>query len=334
VKEYEFLQELQQTGIIGRTFKVMQVRLKRIVTLTLLPPHFIRNNPYIQERFQQHVRNLGKLNQPNIPLLLDFEAKENYLYYTTEYLEGETLSTLLASNQKLSLERSLEIALGVARGLAHAHSNRLLHQNLTPDSIFLHDNRILINGVGLANVLGDIRENYTGLVDNLPYLAPEQILHDKVDERTDIYALGVILYEMVTGINPFSGKGPNPSKTSTGHHSSVEKNIDSIVESILNDTPKAITTYNSGIPASIEAIIYNCLEKESEQRPRTCQEIADKLEDVLYREKVIKFQEEGNVYSSPLLYKIITWYQTPWIIWCLLMFITLILSIMILSLPR
>lgn len=298
LKDYNFLQELKCSSSIGRTFKVNQINLSRTVTLTLLPPRIIRDYPNIKERFYKQAQNLSKLSHENLSLILDFTARDNFVFYTTEYFEGETLATLLEREKKLSLEKALEIGLGIARGLAHAHQHNVLHLDVTPSNVFLHQDRIILTGIGIASLFGDIKNNYTGLFENIFYLSPEQIQHQTIRRQADIHALGVLMYEMLTGLKPFTGN-----------------NFDQIADSIVNDTPKAITSYNSDIPAEIEEIIYNCLEKEPEQRPQNCMEIADKFENILYKQKVISLMDSEDIYTSPLFYKIVRLWDSPLFIW-------------------
>ena len=232
--------------------------------------------------------------------MLDFEAKESYLYFTTECIDGETLSSMLAGGKKLSLEATLEIGIGIARGLAHAHdrSRNVVHQDINPDNVYFRDRRVILRGFGVAAILSEVQDRLSGLVGKTEYLSPEQVTQQSVDFRSDIYSFGVILYEALTGTPPFTGDNP-----------------EEIALAIENDAPAAITNFTPEVPAEVEDFIYQCLEKEKDQRPQNCEEIASKLEDLLLRCKILQLKNSPHVYTSPSIYYPIQLLDNPIFAW-------------------
>lgn len=305
---YEILKEIEQPGVAGVLLKARQLGLDRNVTLHLLPPNIIRINPQLKNLFRQHARALSKLNHEHISIILDFEAKESYLYFTTEYLDGETLAELLQKQKKLSLDRSLEIVIGIARALHHAHAQEVLHLDVTPSNVMLYGRRVILTGFGVASILGEVPDQLAGLVGKLEYLSPEQIQKQKTTTATDIYSLGVMLYELLAGQTPF-----------------VSQNPEELSDIILNDPPPAVTNFNPEVPAEVEDFIYQCLEKSPKDRPTNCEEIAIKLEDILLRQRVIQLRNSPQVHTSKIWFWIVEMISTPLFAWCFFPFLSIIL---------
>ncbi len=301
---YEIIQEIKQSGTIGLVLKAKQLGLARIVTLNLLPPNIIQTNPELKSSFRQQVRALARLNHENISTILDFEAKDpkeskdsSYLYFTTEYLEGsETLSNILLNQGKLPIERSLEIAIAVASGLAHAHKQQVLHLDVTPSNITIYGRRIILGGFGMATVLADMQDNFS--LGKAEYLSPEQILKNPATQSTDIYAIGILLYELLAGTPPFTSKNP-----------------EELGDIIVNESPRSVTYYNSDIPAKIEDLIYQCLEKDPKDRPSSCEEVAKRLKDILIRIRLANLKNSSDIYVSPVGYWIVEIVQHPLFAW-------------------
>lgn len=311
---YEIFEEISQSGnTTGLCFKVRQIGLERIVTLNLLPPSIVRSNAQITQRFQQQASALAQLSHDNIAIMLDFEATSSYFYLTTEYVEGEPLSSLLARKKKLSIIQGLEIGIAVARGLSYAHSQKVFHQALSPRNVMITGRRVIIAGFGVAAVLSEVQDQFSGLISRLEYMSPEQITRQKVDYRSDIYSLGILLYEIFAGRTPFIGD-----------------TLEKIAEAHLHDAVEAITAYNTDVPAEVEHTIYQCLEKEPEQRPQNCDEIANRLEQVMIRKKILELKKLPGIYTSSLAHHSIQFLENPVLVWCIFPTISLFILLCLL----
>ena len=317
ITHYEILEKTSSMDGPGYCFKVRQSGLDRIVSLNLLPPTIIRTNPQIKQRFRQHARSLAKLNHENIAVMLDFEAQESYLYFTTEYLEGSSLAMLLAREKIIPLEKTLEIGIAIAKGLAHAHSRQVIHQDITPSNVMVCDRRVILKGFGMAAILYELKDSFSGLVGRLEYFSPEQVGKRNIDFRTDMFSFGVILYEMLAGRPPFSAENP-----------------EDLLKMIENDPPPAITSYNPDIPGEVEHLIYQCMEKEPDQRPQKFEEIANKLEDILMRQKVLSLRHSPQVYTSGILYFFIQLFDNPVFVLTFFPLLSLIFLFVLASLVR
>ncbi len=312
---YEIIQRIEQGGA-GHHFKVRQVGLDRIVNLYLLPPNIIRANPHLKKKFRLQAKALAKLNHENIAIMLDFEAKESCLFLTTEYVEGETLADISLSNPPASrgkkknvpLDRALEIGRGIAQGLAHAHSQGTIHQDINPDNIMICGPRVILGGFGVAAVFLDSKDKFSGLIGKTEYISPEQITRKEVDYRSDIYSLGVILYELLSGQAPFYGDNP-----------------EEIMEAHLNDSPPALTSFNPDIPAELEKLVYQCLEKEKENRPQDMELLASTLDSILLKEKALNLKKTQDIYTSPLKYYIVKVLNTSFFSWLFLPILSVLL---------
>lgn len=295
---YEILEEISQAGSVGLCFKGNQVGLDRIVTLNLLPPSIARSTPQFTQRFREQARSLAKLSHENIATLLDFESTASFLYLTTEYVEGEPLSSVLAREKSLPLIRAMEIGIAVARALAHAHSKEVLHQDVNSRNVIISGRRVILSGFGVVAVLSEVQEQFSGLISRTEYLSPEQLSKHKVTASSDIYSLGVLLYELCAGCAPFLGETP-----------------DEIANCHLYDTPEAVTAYNPDVPAEVESIIYQCLEKEPKHRPQSCEDIAKQLEKVLIRNKIFILQESPHIYTLPVVHHCMLILEKPLLVW-------------------
>lgn len=309
---YEILEQISQPGNVGLCFKVRQLGLDRIVTLNLLPPSIIRSNPQLSQMFREQAKAMAQLMHENIAIMLDFESTTSYLYFTTEYVEGETLSACFSRKKKLPEMRALEIGIAVARALAYAHSKNVLHQDINPRNVLMSGRRVVLGGFGVGSVLAEVQDKFSGLISKIEYLSPEQLSKQKIDARSDIYALGILLYELFAGRPPF-----------------VKSTPEELIAEHLHDTPEAITAYNTNVPAGMEHIIYQCLEKDPNQRPKSCQDIADRLEQILFTQKVLALPQEPCIYTSLLQHYWLQLMEKPLLVWLLLPLLSVLLCLAI-----
>ena len=261
---YEIVSRLGAGGM-GEVYRARDPRLGRDVAVKILPSSF-SSDPDRLRRFEQEAKAAGLLNHPNITAIYDVGTHEGCPYIVSELLEGETLRARLSAGA-MSSRRATELGLQAARGLAAAHDKGIIHRDLKPENIFVtKDGRVKILDFGLAKL---IRPEPTGSAATEPgvvlgtfgYMSPEQVRGRPADARSDVFAIGAILYEMLAGQRAFHGN----SAAST-------------MSAILMREPPELSTTNRRIHPGLERILRHCLEKNPEERFHSAHDLAFDLE--------------------------------------------------------
>jgi serine/threonine-protein kinase len=272
---YEVLAPLGAGGM-GEVYRALDTRLDREVAVKVLPER-LAEDPSALSRFEREAKALAALSHPNVLTILDFGREGGVAYAVTELLEGETLRTRLL-RARMSWREAAELALEIADGLSAAHSRGIVHRDLKPENVFVTASgrpKILDFGLArrerLADPTGDkdqptrTQETEPGaLMGTVGYMSPEQVSGLPADARSDIFSLGCMLSEMVTGTRPFAGR--------TGAET---------LASILRDDPAEPTSGGRAVPADLAALIRHCLEKRPEQRFQTARDLTFALKGVL-----------------------------------------------------
>jgi eukaryotic-like serine/threonine-protein kinase len=260
-------------GGMGEVYRARDTRLDRDVALKILPEHLARD-PELVSRFEREARSVAALNHPNIVVLHSIEAHDGARFLTMELVEGETLSRQLPEHG-LSVPRVIEIGTALADALAAAHGKGVVHRDLKPGNIMVTgDGRVKVLDFGLAKLAaaessGDSTQAVTQTtplskagttMGTVPYMAPEQIRGQPVDARTDLFALGIVLYELATGTRPFQGA-----------------TFADVTSAILRDTPPPLTRVRAGLPGGLDRIVSRCLEKDPAARFQTALELSSEL---------------------------------------------------------
>src|SRR5215813_6705446 len=264
---YRLIEVLGRGGM-GTVYLAYDTRLGRRAALKLLPSRLV-NDPERAHRFQREARLVSALNHPNIITIYDFGQENERYYIVSEFVEGCTLRNFVGSPD-VSLNQILDLVAQVASALEAAHAAGIVHRDIKPENIMLRpDGYAKVLDFGLAKLTepesgGDeARTDISGLssdfetragmvLGTVNYMSPEQARGQKVDGRSDLFSLGVVLYELVTGHRPFGGK--------TWHHTIV---------AITDAEPPPITSDMQGAPAALQEIIYRVLSKDREQRYQT-----------------------------------------------------------------
>ena len=217
------------------------------------------------ERFLSEIKTTAKLQHPHILPLLDSGDADGLLYYVMPLVEGETLRARLERERQLAIDASLRIATEVAGALDYAHRHGVIHRDIKPENILLHDGRAVVADFGIAlavSAASGSRMTQTGLSLGTPqYMSPEQAMGEKqIDARADIYALGAVLYEMLTGEPPFSGA-----------------TVQAIVAKVLTEKPMSPTAVRDTIPVHVEATLFKALAKLPADRFASAAEFATAL---------------------------------------------------------
>jgi len=249
--------ELLGSGGMGVVYKAEDTRLSRVVALKFLPAELTRD-PEAKERFMQEARTASSLDHPNLCTILEVgETPAGRLYLAMPCYDGETLRRRIARGP-LSVEEAADIAEQIARGLAKAHRNGIVHRDVKPANLIVTgDGVVKVLDFGLAKLAGAAAMTRTGSSMGTPaYMSPEQARGDAVDQRTDVWSLGVVLYEMLAGSRPFRGD----------HEQAV-------VYSILNESPRPVGELRSEVPPRLGGIVGRLLAKDPAERYPTADEV-------------------------------------------------------------
>jgi len=256
---YRLIEELGRGGM-GVVYKAEDTKLKRTVALKFLPPELTHISE-VKDRFMQEARAAAALDHPNICTVYEFDEAEEKAFISMAYIEGQSLKTKVDSGP-LKLDEALRVAVQVAEGLEEAHRKGIVHRDIKPANIMLTaKGQAKIMDFGVARMSGGALVTQDGTtMGTIAYMSPEQARGDKVDERTDIWSLGVVLYEMFSGQLPFKGAHDQ-----------------AIVYSILNEHPHPVTDLRPEIPPALGQVVDKALEKNSDKR---YQRIEDLLADL------------------------------------------------------
>jgi Tol biopolymer transport system component/serine/threonine protein kinase len=285
IGQYEIMEQLGRGGM-GEVYLAHDTRLGRKIALKLLPTHLSRDKDRLR-RFEQEARAASALNHPNILTIYEIGQISNRHFIATEYVEGDTLRQRLTSGQR-QISEALDVTMQMASALAAAHETGIIHRDIKPENIILRsDGYVKVLDFGLAKLIKQqssapekptlpFTKTDTGLViGTTSYMSPEQARGLAVDTRTDIWSLGVVLQEMITGQSPFAGP-------TTG---------DTIVN-ILEHEPPPLSEHTADAPAELQRIIRKTLRKDPEARYQTSKEL-------LFDLKNLKHELEHATTSMP-----------------------------------
>lgn len=260
ISHYRIVEKLGGGGM-GEVYKAEDTKLKRPVALKFLKQEYTEDDDS-RRRFIREARSASALDHNNICTIHQIEETEDGQYFIVMALcEGQTLKEKIARGP-LPLDETLEIAVQVAEGLRTAHEKGIFHRDIKPANIIISERgEVKIVDFGLAKLAGSLKITSTGTtMGTLAYMPPEQFSGEEVDHRADIWSLGIILHEMITGKLPFKGD-----------------HMASMVNSILHSEPSPISRARSGVPADLEGIIHKCLEKDPSARYRTTEDLLSEL---------------------------------------------------------
>jgi Tol biopolymer transport system component len=268
---YEMIARLGQGGM-GEVYKATDTRLSRVVAIKILHPEF-SNLEQFQQRFEREAQTIASLNHPHVCTLYDVGKEDNVHFLVMEFLEGETLAARLERGA-LPLDEALAVAIQISDALDKAHSLGVTHRDLKPANIMLTASGAKLMDFGLAKrqspqISGSVSMAATAapnltqhgaLIGTVAYMAPEQIEGEEADPRTDIFALGVVLYEMITGTKAFAGKSQA-----------------GLMASILHDQPPPLTTVQVLTPPALQRVVEICLAKNPRDRWQTTHDLTLQL---------------------------------------------------------
>jgi eukaryotic-like serine/threonine-protein kinase len=298
VSHYRVLDVLGGGGM-GIVYRAEDLKLGRAVALKFLSEE-IGSDVRARQRFEQEARTASALNHPNICTIYEIEEHEGHPFIALELLEGQTLCQRLdvSAEKRLGLTELMNLAVQVCRGLQAAHDKGIVHRDIKPANLFLtNGGTVKILDFGLAKLMlqdassppalappaedrPQVTANQTSPTTRKTgmgtsgYMSPEQIRHEKLDSRTDLFSLGVTLYEAATGYRPFSGETE-----------------DRVREAILSDSPASARSLNPAIPSSLDVIMAKTLEKDPSLRPQSAKEIERTIEKIQGRPRLRRKRE-------------------------------------------
>jgi adenylate cyclase len=260
-------------GGMGEVFRATDTRLGRAVALKVLPSDMARDAERLA-RFQREARVIAALNHPHIVTIYAVDEVDGIHFLTMELIEGQSLAQLIPA-PGLAVDRTLAIGMELADALAAAHDKGIVHRDLKPANVMVTaDGRVKVLDFGLAKELRPTEpadasltvggRTEIGVVMGTPaYMSPEQVAGRPMDHRTDIFSLGILLYQMASGQRPFEGG------------TSME-----LASAILRDVPRPLTEIRSDVPADLGRLIRRCLEKDVQRRVQTARDVGNELRDI------------------------------------------------------
>jgi serine/threonine-protein kinase len=252
-------------GAMGVVFKATDSVLQRTVAVKTVNMAMEKDHADKYEaRFYQEARAAGGLNHPNIVTVYDAGKAGDIVYMAMEYIQGVELRSLLVEGQPMGVAQALSIAAQVAEGLGYAHQQGVVHRDIKPANIMVvADGPVKITDFGIARMRASADLTQTGVMLGSPkYMSPEQVIGKRADHRSDIFSLGVILYEMLTGAAPFAGE-----------------NVTALMYQIVNFAPPAPSSANAHVPEMLDFVLAKMLAKPLEERYQDAREAAKDLRE-------------------------------------------------------
>jgi serine/threonine-protein kinase len=281
---YEIIKELGKGGM-GVVYQAHDPQIDRPVALKVLREDRVVSEDFVL-RFFKEAKFIGRLSHPNIVTVYDVGRDHGTIYIAMEYLQGQPFNEVIRSG-RLSIEKIIDIALQVANALGYAHEKGIVHRDIKPSNIILTDEgnvKLTDFGIARAEDSNAAQQTQTGVILGTPfYMSPEQVMGKRIDGRSDLFSLGVILYELIVDSKPFEGD-----------------HFAAIFRAITDDIPVAPLKIDASIPQSISDLIMKALSKNPDERFQTGKEMGDALktclqvkESLLLPEKPISPQKKA-----------------------------------------
>ncbi len=249
-------------GGMGTVYRARDLLLDRVVAVKLLPEHLAERDPTSVARFEREARAAGALNNPAVVTVYDAGVDDTSRFIVMELVDGRSLEAILRDDGPLEPARAMRIAARVADALAAAHAAGIVHRDIKPANVMLtNDGSVKVLDFGIARAIDATTLTHAAsVVGTAAYMSPEQARGEPADERSDIYALGCVLYALLTGHPPFTGEG---AAAILHQHATV--------------APPSPRAENPQVPAELDSFVMQMLAKSGEQRPRTAVRVSDRL---------------------------------------------------------
>lgn len=262
-ERYEIIERIGVGGM-AIVYKAKDLLLNRIVTIKVLREQFASDDDFVR-RFRREAQSAASLSHPNIVSIYDVGKDGDTEYIVMEYVEGQNLKELIRNYAPLSSEQSINLAMQIAQAIRHAHEHNIIHRDIKPHNILVTaDGRLKVTDFGIARAVSAATMTHTGdIVGSVHYLSPEQAKGVQTNEQSDLYSLGIILYELLTGKVPYDGETPI-----------------AIALKHLQEQPVPPSKLNPRISQELESIILRAIAKSPEQRYKTAVEMLEDLSHV------------------------------------------------------
>ena len=278
---YEILAELGQ-GSMGVVYKARDPVLDRVVAIKTINLNLPKDElAEYEARFYQEARAAGGLNHPNIVTIYDIGKSDRVAYMAMELLEGDELRAILSAGQALPAVQALDVASQVAEGLAYAHERHIVHRDIKPANVMVvRDGLVKITDFGIARMRTNDVKTMTGMILGSPkYMSPEQVAGKRADHRSDLFSLGVVLHEMLTGQPPFQAD-----------------TVHGLMYQTLNSSPVPPSSRNPELPEIVDLIVAKALSKNVEERYQSAADVAKDLRDC--KEMLLGHAAEPSAFSA------------------------------------
>ncbi len=251
-------------GGMGVIYKAIQESLDRVVALKVLLP-LSHNNEESLQRFEIEARAISLLQHHNIVNIYEYGIEGDYRYFAMQYVDGCDLSKKIAEKKPMSYTEVIDISKQICRGLRYAHGKNIVHRDIKPQNILLDNEGVArLSDFGIAKIFSQVNITMTGVAVGTPeYMSPEQAEGKSPDQQTDIYSLGIVMYEMITKMPPFTGDNPI-----------------AVAYKQVHELPPPPSSKRKDIPKRLELIILKALKKDKSERYATVEEMLDHLDSV------------------------------------------------------
>jgi serine/threonine protein kinase len=263
ISHYKILCRLGKGGM-GDIYKAIQDPLNRVVALKVLPPRFGRDEEFAK-RFKIEADAIARLQHQNVVSLYEYGEENGFRYFAMQFVDGKDLSRHINERREMPVEEIIDFSRQICRGLRYAHANNVVHRDIKPQNILIDKSNIVkLSDFGIAKIFSGSDITMTGFTLGTPeYMSPEQALGKNIDHQTDLYSLGVVMYEMLTRKPPFTANDPM-----------------AIAYKQVHELPAPPSSKRKETPKRLELIILKALKKNKEERYQSVEEMLDHLDSV------------------------------------------------------
>ncbi|HLV09125.1 MAG TPA: Stk1 family PASTA domain-containing Ser/Thr kinase, partial [Halanaerobiales bacterium] len=286
-ERYKILKELGKGGM-AIVYEAQDLILDRKVALKMLRPEFVNNKDFVR-RFHHEAKAVARLSHPNIVNIFDIGQDDKHHYLVMEDIEGRNLKDIINEKGKLNIVDALDIAHQICSALAMAHKNKIIHCDIKPHNILITpDKQVKVTDFGIARAVSSSTLTMTDtIVGSAHYFSPEQARGGEIKTRSDLYSLGIVLYEMLTGEVPF--KGDSPISVALKH---------------IQEIPRKPSLINPDLEKPVEQMVLKAIAKDPEERFNTAVEMKDKINRVMEDMKTKKADlKEASIPDNTLIMK-------------------------------